>query len=142
MKQLRLRADNLVSQWKAGKIQRRAAVEALQVVYDGHLTVLKVRVGNTVKAKTAQSDVQLQEFLKQLEEEQIRLLERFEMSNIDAKARILQELNDRYLSHVLSIRCKDWPPSMIAMTIDQLDALRERVVQKILLDFPARYSRS
>lgn len=136
------RLDTILTQYKAKKIQRRAALEALQEAYDKQVDVFKHGLAQAARSKKIQIDVYAEQFLKDLDARHLEALTEIGLRNKDTRERTLIELTDQTAQKLKTVQDKDWPEALILETIDDLNALRKRLVAEIMQELGSEQNES
>jgi len=129
----------ILSEFKANHIKRKAAMTALQTHYDGQLDVLTHTLAKVGQVEKSRADVVAEEFLKELDAKHLEVLVELGMRNKQTRERALLELTDQTVRTVRDVMAKDWPEELIQETLQQLFALRKRVIGEILKELGSEY---
>lgn len=125
-------ASGILTKLKARQLGRKAALEALEKSYMGQLDVLTHTIGTAARAKKTQIDVEAEEYLRELDARHLELLTQIGLRNKETREKALIELTDRTVEKLRDVQQRDWPPSLIEMTVQELFELRKRLVREVM----------
>jgi hypothetical protein len=84
--------------------------------------------------KKTETDVIAEEYLKELDARHMEVMNDLGLRNIDSRNRTLERLNDQYVAKIKEIRDKDWPPEVIAETLELMSRLRMRFIAEMMTE--------
>lgn len=131
-------ARGVLARYKANKLKRSAALEALEKTYAGQLDVLEHRIIEATRVKKAETHVQAEEYLKELDAQNLEVLAEIGLRNRETRERALIELTERTSATIAEVQEKNWPQALIEDTIEQLFALRRRLIREIMEELGAQ----
>jgi hypothetical protein len=135
----KLTEQGLLMQWKAGKLDRKVTLAALESQYDGQLDVLRETITQAVKVQKTKVGMIAEEYLKNLDAKHLEVLEELGIRNVAKRWKAVTDLNDMAVSKINEVQTKKWPDSLIDETIAQILATRKRVVGEILKELGSEY---
>jgi hypothetical protein len=109
--------DGVVTQYKANKITRRAALEHLEVWYKAQLEVARHRLTEVARVRKAEATQLAEQFLHSINSQHLQFLAELGLRNEDARNRAFLALGDQTSNALREIQERDWPPQMIESTI-------------------------
>jgi len=129
--------NTILAQYKAGKLQKKVALQALEENYTAQLEVLKHQLKQASLVRRTQIDVLAEEFLKDLDSRHLAVLNEIGLRNMDTRLNALMELTDQTTQKLREVLAKNWPQSLIDETIQNIDVLRKRMVHDIMKELDA-----
>ncbi len=133
-------ASGILTKLRARQLGRKAALEALEKSYMGQLDVLTHTIGAAARAKKTQIDVEAEEFLRELDARHLELLTEIGLRNKETRERALLELTERTVEKLRDVQQRDWPPSLIQDTVQELLDLRKRLVREVMEELGREHS--
>lgn len=133
-------SSSILVKYRAKKVGRKATLEALERSYAGQLDVLTHQISSAVQVKKTQIDVQAEEFLRELDARHLELLTEIGLRNKDTREKALIELTERTVEKLRDVQSRDWPPSLIEETVQDLFELRKRLVREVMEELGREHS--
>jgi len=137
----RLEDQDFLVKWKAGRISRKAALEAMQTHYDAQLDVFRETMAQKVKVQKTKVGLIAEEYLNALDSEHLERLQQFGMRNTATRWKAITDLTDAAVAKINEIQAKEWPDSLINETIGQILELRKRVVGELVKELGSEHDR-
>ncbi len=124
--------DGLVAQYQQKRLSRKATVQALKLRYESELDALQHRLNKACQIEKARADVMADEYLKELDAKHLKVLSDLGLRNKETREAALLRLTESTVERLKEVQNKDWPPSLIDETIQEIFALRKRAVAEIM----------
>ena len=132
--------QGIIARLKANQVGRKAALEQLQVQYNGQLEILKESISQAVKVHKTRVGVAAEEYLRTLDSKHLELLTQLGMRNAATRWKAVTDLTDMAVAKISEVEGKDWPQRLIDDTIEKIFALRERVATEIMKELGIEHS--
>jgi hypothetical protein len=121
----------VILEFKANRIQRRHALEALKEYHNGQLTVARTQIQEAVRIRTAEARQQAEQYLARIDTEYIQYLAALGMRNVDERQRMLIRLHEQTSTNLKQVLDADWPEKLRERSIDQIMELHDRFAAKL-----------
>jgi hypothetical protein len=131
--------QDFLVKWKAGRISRKAALEAMQTHYDSQLDVFRETMAQKVKVQKTKLGLIAEEYLNSLDSEHLERLQQFGMRNTATRWKAITDLTDAAVAKINEVQSKDWPDALINETIAQILDLRKRVVAELVKELGSEH---
>jgi len=122
------------------KISRKAALKALEASYNSQLDALTHSLVKAVQVQKTRADVVAEEYLKELDARHMEVMDELGLRNKETRERTLVTLTDQTVAKIKEVQAKDWPPSMIADTMNELHKLRKRFIAEMMKEVGGDYA--
>jgi len=122
----------ILANFKAGKIKRTVALQALEDNYNTQLDVLKHQLKQAALVKRTQIDVLAEEFLKDLDSRHLAVLTEIGLRNVDTRVKALVDMTDQAALKLREVQAKNWPQQLIDETIQNILLLRTRMMHDLM----------
>jgi len=123
--------SGVVMEFRAGRVQRTVALDALRAWYNGQLAVAEAQVHEAVRVQTAQAKAQSEKFLARIDNDYLTYLGELGLRNIDKRQQMLLQLNDQTSENLKQVMNADWPKSMKDQAVAQIRDMHERFAHKL-----------
>lgn len=133
--------QGILSEFKANRIKRKAAMAALQTHYDNQLDVLAHTLSKAALVEKSRADVTADHFLKELDAQHLEVLAELGMRNKQTREQSLIDLTEQTCQRIREVQEKDWPPQLVEETLQQLLGLRKRYIAEILAELGSAYEK-
>jgi hypothetical protein len=130
-------ARGILMQWQKNKIDRKTALEAIQVQYDAQLDALRFQLRKAVSVSNARADRIAEEFLNKLDSEHLQILKDLGLRNAETRASALIEVREMIAAKLSEVQTKNWPQPLLERTIDDLLDLEKRVCAEMMKELGA-----
>lgn len=127
-------ARGILMKYRENKLNRKSTLEALELTYKTQLEALNHSMIRALQVKKTETDVIAEEYLKELDARHMEVMNDLGLRNIETRSRTLEKLNDQYVAKLRDIRDKDWPPDVIAETLELLSRLRLRFIAEMMTE--------
>ncbi len=124
--------DGLIAQYQQKHLSRKATVQALKLRYESELDALQHRLNKACQIEKSRADVMADEYLKELDAQHLKVLSDLGLRNKETREKALLRLTESTVERLKEVQNKDWPPSLIDETIQEIFALRKRAVAEIM----------
>ncbi|MEM7313643.1 MAG: hypothetical protein AAF497_10880 [Planctomycetota bacterium] len=122
----------VLARFHQNRLSRKASIAALKSHYDNQLDALRYTLAKACQVSKARADALAEKHLKELDAGHLEVLGQLGLRNKDTRERTLIELTDSTVEKLKEVQSKDWPPSLIEETIQQLFEVRKRAVAEIM----------
>ena len=122
----------ILAKYKANKLERKAALKALEKSYSGQLSVLEHQIVKAEGLRKTEISVLAEEFLKDLDARHLEVLAEIGMRNKGTREAALVNLTEQTVEKLKDVQQRDWPESLVRDTVRDLLELRERLVREIM----------
>lgn len=122
----------VLAKFHQNRLSRKASIAALKSHYDNQLDALRYTLAKACQVSKARADALAEKHLKELDAGHLEVLGQLGLRNKDTRERTLIELTDSTVEKLKEVQTKDWPPSLIEETIQQLFEVRKRAVAEIM----------
>ena len=133
-------SQGFLTKYKAGQLQRKAVLSALEQHYNSQLDVMKHSILESAKVRKVQISNAAEQSLKVLDEKHLEVLAQLGIRNADARWKHVTDLTDRAVARIAEVQAKNWPESLINETIGDIMTTRQRVASEIMRELGAEYS--
>lgn len=127
-------AHGILMRYRQNKLSRKSTLQALELTYKTQLDALTHNMVRALQVKKTETDVIAEEYLKELDARHMEVMNDLGLRNIDIRNRTLEKLNDQYVAKIKEIRGKDWPPDVIAETLELMSKLRMRFIAEMMTE--------
>lgn len=133
-------SQGILMKLKANQLGRKAAIEQIQVQYNGQLEVLKETVSQAVRVHKTRIGVAAEEYLRTLDSKHLELLMELGMRNAATRWKAVTDLTDMAVAKINEVEGKNWPQRFIDDTINKIFSVRERVANEIMKELGTEHS--
>ena len=148
--ELEIESRDWLTRWKAGGVNKQALIEELKARHKGHLDmvkhfiaenteVMKHAASQTLRARKSQIDVQVEEYIKQLDASHLSVLAELGLKNVDTRLAAVHRLGDLVAAAVKKMTEADWPEHMKQKAINDAFALHDREHAKFMEELGGKY---
>lgn len=127
-------ARGILMKYRENKLNRKSTLQALELTYKTQLDALTHNLVRALQVKKTETDVIAEEYLKELDARHMEVMNDLGLRNIDIRNRTLEKLNDQYVAKIKEIKDKDWPPGVIAETLELMSRLRMRFIAEMMTE--------
>lgn len=124
--------DGIIMQFKAQKIQRKAAIDLMKIWYSSQLEVAEHQLKTAVQLKKKSTETDAAKFLMDINARHIQYLIELGITNVKQRMEALETLQEQTAKMYEKITIKDWPKEMIDQTINAISKLNSRFFDKIM----------
>jgi hypothetical protein len=125
------RPEGVVMQYRANQLARKAALQHLNVWYRAQLDVARHRLGEVARVRKAEATLLAEQFLQSINSQHLQFLTDLGLRNEEARNRAFLALGDQTAKALREIQSRDWPASMLDLTIDAVLERHQRFFEKI-----------
>lgn len=126
--------EGVIAQYKANKLQKKAALEAVEVWYAGQLEMARHAVTEAVRVRKAEASKVAEQLLMALDAEHLEYLASLGLRNVATRNQTLKELGDQTSQTMREIQERDWPPFMIEETLTGIIDMHRKFFARIMED--------
>lgn len=125
-------ADGIIARFKQGQVQRKQSIELLKAWYDSQLEVTKYQLGQAVRLKKKETDVDVERYLTDLNKRHLYHLQELKFKNLDQRFAALDELGEKTARMLEKIKGRDWPENIKEDTINGIIKLQTNFFEKVM----------
>jgi hypothetical protein len=127
----RAKAEGMVASFKAGRIQRKAAVAFLNEFYDRQLEAAKHHLSEAVRIRRAQSTQAAEQFLQLINSQHVDFLNQIGLRNFRAAGDALTELAKTTHDLLQQVASANLPDMLAQDTVESILARYKRFRDKL-----------
>ena len=124
----------VIAEYKAGKIKKKAALDAYEKISKAQLTLLEHQLGEAVKSKKAEATMIAKEFLAKLDADYQLVLQGIGVANEKARQETLLHLGNQTSRSLKEVQEADWPQFMVLETVKVITARYKKFLDQIQQD--------
>jgi hypothetical protein len=126
--------DGAITQFKANKIGKKAALKHVETWYNGQIEAAEHAIKEVVRVRKAEVTKIAERLLLEINEEHFRYLTTLGLRNEDARHKAMLELGDQTAKMLKEIEGREWPPHLIEQAIHGVTERQTRFFQKLMED--------
>jgi len=126
------RPEGIVMQYRANQLAKKAAVQHLSLWYRAQLDVARHRLGEVARVRKAEATLLAEQFLQSINSQHLQFLTDLGLRSEETRNRALLALGDQTAQALREIQRRDWPASMIEVTINAVLERHQRFFEKLV----------
>jgi len=134
--QIRQRKLDLIGRWKAGGIQRHAALQNLRAMYDAQMAATSQALDRALQVEKQRVDLIAQKYLYEITQEYLGDMDVLGLRNVGARMETLLKLNDEMARLLEKAQGQDVPEMMKESTVKAIHKKYNEFFQRLVAEEP------